>query len=109
MSDTIRTIIKKLNDNNVRRVWLVGDDEKLLGVVSLRDVLGYLVSSQPKEDGKEKFKPTDKAKGSANKQYIYKLKRSYSDLVSLKKQQLVTLPPNVPASEGTFETFLIFA
>jgi CBS domain-containing protein len=101
MNDTIRFIVQKLNDNNVRRVWLVGEEDKLLGVVSLRDVLSYLVTSQPKEEGKEKYKPTDKIKASANKQYIYKLKRSYSDLVSIKKQQLVTLPPHVPASEGT--------
>lgn len=100
MSDTIRTIVKKLSENNVRRVWLVGEDEKLLGVVSLRDVLGYLVTSQPKEEGKEKYKPNDKAKASANKTYMYKLKRSYSDLVSLKKQKLITLSPHVPANEG---------
>lgn len=103
MNDTIRSIVQKLNDNNVRRVWLVGEEpeDKLLGVVSLRDVLSYLVTSQPKDEGKEKYKPTDKIKASANKQYIYKLKRAYSDLVSIKKQQLLTLPPHVPASEGT--------
>lgn len=100
MSDNIRVIIKKLSGNNVRRVWLVDDGDKLLGVVSLRDLFGYLVTIQPIEEGKEKYKPTDKAKANANKQYAYKLKRSYTDLVSLKSQKLLSLPPHVPANEG---------
>lgn len=40
---TVREVIELLVENHIHRVFLVDDDEKLIGVVALRDVLALFV------------------------------------------------------------------
>jgi CBS domain-containing protein len=44
-TDTVHTVITKLNSNQVRRLFVVDDHELLIGVVSLSGVLKYILRS----------------------------------------------------------------
>jgi len=41
-SETVETVVKKMIDNQVHRVWLVNDENKPVGVVSLTDIISRL-------------------------------------------------------------------
>jgi len=49
INDTLATVIKKLVENKIHRVWIVNDGLKPIGVVSLTDVIDAFVGNPPQE------------------------------------------------------------
>jgi len=42
--DTLETVIKKLNDTGIHRIYIVDDHKKPLGVITLKDVLAEIIN-----------------------------------------------------------------